>query len=579
MEYEDPQAKNLIAKMGAIKIEFIRPLTIKEYIQEFIEKNKRLIELKPDGIFENFDQFIKHCKERLKKNIDSCMYEFRLTYSEQKWKIRRTLKDFNNLLDLIYDDYEIKFKKTKSEDNKIIGEDIKKGIEKILNEPVINRKISTIHRFFEISLFNFAGMEENIVKQVALPKKSGGKKKKKIWRKFLTCFDPWLDRWFVFTNEGIGYMTRNTKKNKLFREYNFFSKNVKIELTIEDIIIIKFQIRKFELKVKKDLCMLDLASSILEAYLECPVLIDNRFGSFCQIHQKNSVHHYVNGAGTRNYMTDIYDELLNAKKEVLINDWFFSPQIYLKRPIEDYPESRMDLVLSHLAKKGVNIYIILYREMEEALYNNSNYAKRYLNKVHQNIHVVRHPRIFIHFWSHHEKMVIIDSNVCFMGGIDLCFGRYEEPNYPLKEPVEGKTFWKGQDYSNPRIYDFEDVDKWENCLIDKKKDPRMPWRDIAIRMRGDIVKGMKKHFLEFWNFNNIQFAYKRSILKNVNDDVLNQNKEFETRNRNTVNMQNENINNLKKGLLYKNKEGDDDLEGSKIKGMSNALNMLSRKNK
>lgn len=105
----------------------------------------------------------------------------------------------------------------------------------------------------------------------------------------------------------------------------------------------------------------------------------------------------------------------------------------MKRPKELYEHSRLDLVLTELAKRGVNIYIILYREMEEALYNNSNYAKRYLNKCHENIHVVRHPRYFIHFWSHHEKMCIIDSSVVFMGGIDLCFGRYEYPGYPLKE--------------------------------------------------------------------------------------------------------------------------------------------------
>lgn len=48
--------------------------------------------------------------------------------------------------------------------------------------------------------------------------------------------------------------------------------------------------------------------------------------------------------------------------------------------------------------------------------------------------MVRHPRLFIHFWSHHEKMCIIDAKVVFMGGIDLCFGRFEMDEYPLKEP-------------------------------------------------------------------------------------------------------------------------------------------------
>lgn len=29
------------------------------------------------------------------------------------------------------------------------------------------------------------------------------------------------------------------------------------------------------------------------------------------------------------------------------------------------------------------------------------------------------------FWSHHEKMVAIDQSIVFMGGIDLCFGRWD----------------------------------------------------------------------------------------------------------------------------------------------------------
>jgi phospholipase D1/2 len=27
-------------------------------------------------------------------------------------------------------------------------------------------------------------------------------------------------------------------------------------------------------------------------------------------------------------------------------------------------------------------------------------------------------------WAHHEKLVIIDQSLAFVGGIDLCYGRY-----------------------------------------------------------------------------------------------------------------------------------------------------------
>lgn len=37
-------------------------------------------------------------------------------------------------------------------------------------------------------------------------------------------------------------------------------------------------------------------------------------------------------------------------------------------------------------------------------------------------------------YSHHEKMVVIDNNVGFMGGLDLCFGRMDTQKHYLFEP-------------------------------------------------------------------------------------------------------------------------------------------------
>ncbi|CAA2969309.1 phospholipase D zeta 1 [Olea europaea subsp. europaea] len=33
--------------------------------------------------------------------------------------------------------------------------------------------------------------------------------------------------------------------------------------------------------------------------------------------------------------------------------------------------------------------------------------------------------------SHHEKLVIVDHNICFIGGLDLCFGRYDATNHKV----------------------------------------------------------------------------------------------------------------------------------------------------
>lgn len=39
---------------------------------------------------------------------------------------------------------------------------------------------------------------------------------------------------------------------------------------------------------------------------------------------------------------------------------------------------------------------------------------------------MRHPDNLIPLlWSHHEKMVIIDQKIGFMGGLDICYGRMD----------------------------------------------------------------------------------------------------------------------------------------------------------
>jgi len=34
-------------------------------------------------------------------------------------------------------------------------------------------------------------------------------------------------------------------------------------------------------------------------------------------------------------------------------------------------------------------------------------------------------------WSHHEKMVVVDQSVGFLGGLDLCYGRMDSNDHKL----------------------------------------------------------------------------------------------------------------------------------------------------
>lgn len=71
--------------------------------------------------------------------------------------------------------------------------------------------------------------------------------------------------------------------------------------------------------------------------------------------------------------------------------------------------------------------------------------------MHDNIKVYRHPNDAIPIlWSHHEKMCIIDQEIGFMGGLDICYGRWDNPTHNLKDPG---YLWDGADYCNARIRD------------------------------------------------------------------------------------------------------------------------------
>lgn len=110
------------------------------------------------------------------------------------------------------------------------------------------------------------------------------------------------------------------------------------------------------------------------------------------------------------------------------------------------------------AERGVKVHVIVYKEVEQALTLDSAHTRHAL-EVHPNIGVFRHPdhapagydirsdfqklslnnfdlanasggalkNLFgsglddvVLFWAHHEKLLCIDREIAFMGGLDMC---------------------------------------------------------------------------------------------------------------------------------------------------------------
>ncbi|DAZ95899.1 TPA: hypothetical protein N0F65_012610 [Lagenidium giganteum] len=199
----------------------------------------------------------------------------------------------------------------------------------------------------------------------------------------------------------------------------------------------------------------------------------------------------------------IYESIRSAKKEIYIAGWWICPSIHLLRPAALYPHSRLDQVLLKKAEEGVEIYILMYKEVSVALTLNSNFSKQTFRRLHPKIHVLRDPDFLMKhlgMWSHHEKIVSVDQKVSFVGGLDLCFGRWDTPNHDLFDHSTERTKFVGKDYSNPRVKDFIDVHLPEKDLIDRDKVPRMPWHDCHCRLEGQPARDVARHFIQRWNY-------------------------------------------------------------------------------
>ncbi|XP_032487528.1 phospholipase D1 isoform X3 [Phocoena sinus] len=162
-------------------------------------------------------------------------------------------------------------------------------------------------------------------------------------------------------------------------------------------------------------------------------LKDHRFGSYAAIQENTLAKWYVNAKG---YFEDVANAMEEAKEEIFITDWWLSPEIFLKRPVVEGNRWRLDCILKRKAQQGVRIFIMLYKEVELALGINSEYSKRTLMHLHPNIKVMRHPdhvSSSVYLWAHHEKLIIIDQSVAFVGGIDLAYGRWDDNEHRLTD--------------------------------------------------------------------------------------------------------------------------------------------------
>ncbi|KAJ6440521.1 phospholipase D1 (PLD1) [Purpureocillium lavendulum] len=271
--------------------------------------------------------------------------------------------------------------------------------------------------------------------------------------------------------------------------------------------------RKVRLFSRYQSVMRQFEESINEMLRQTPWYEQKRFDSFAPVRTGVFAQWLVDG---RDYMWNVSRAINMARDVIYIHDWWLSPELYMRRPAAISQKWRLDRLLQKKAREGVKIFVIVYRNVEAAIPIDSEYTKFSLLNLHPNIFVQRSPNQFKKnqfFFAHHEKICVVDHDVAFVGGIDLCFGRWDCPQHPIvddkptgfemtEQPKDAEhcQLFPGKDYSNPRVQDFFRLNEPYEEMYDRSKVPRMPWHDVSMQVVGQPARDLTRHFVQRWNY-------------------------------------------------------------------------------
>ena len=476
------------------------------------------------------DEILKETQLEPKENLD--LLKIELIFSgkkEFKWEVYRTPKEtkefFKKLYKSIQKDKTVNNSEcigTLSELKEIKDENIvqvKEELEKIIKNEYFKDNV-IINEFLNIGGSSFS-IYNNGIKPFEgwVGKKADPHCLRKVFAVACKCLECWIfkqynERWFVLKDDMITYS--NNSQSRGGKHAYFFDENIKAQRSGKYNITITNLSRMLELKFKtyfeRELWFEELEKRIKKYKI---IIKNNKYKAYTNEKKNNYAHWFIDG---KDYFEDLYEKLMDAKKTIFITDWWLSPEVWLKRPVleSDYIKStkikeeklsRLMDILKFKAEKGVKIYILIYYECSLALTLNSKFTQDTLEKLHKNIKVTRHPdNKFDLLWSHHEKLVVIDQQIGYVGGLDLCWGRYDLHDHPIIEMPnsEKKYYFPFIDYSNARICDFTNVDNYLKESVPREECIRMPWHDVHTRLIGPIVGDIARHFVERWNHDNYE---------------------------------------------------------------------------
>ncbi|KAJ8565404.1 hypothetical protein K7X08_007980 [Anisodus acutangulus] len=237
---------------------------------------------------------------------------------------------------------------------------------------------------------------------------------------------------------------------------------------------------------------------------------------------------YVHGKCWR----DIFDAIRQARRLIYITGWSVWHKVKLVRNDASVGDYTLGDLLKSKSQEGVRVLLLIWDDptsrsilgyKTDGVMATHDEETRIFFK-HSSVKVLLCPRVAgkHHSWvkqrevgviyTHHQKTVIVDADagnnrrkiIAFVGGLDLCDGRYDTPEHPLFRSL--KTV-HSEDYHNPTY-----AGSTAGC-------PREPWHDLHSKIDGPAAYDVLTNFEERW----LKASKPRGIKKlktSYDDDLL-----------------------------------------------------------
>ncbi|KAL6519552.1 Phospholipase D beta 1, partial [Orobanche minor] len=221
--------------------------------------------------------------------------------------------------------------------------------------------------------------------------------------------------------------------------------------------------------------------------------------------------HYIHGKCWR----DIFDAIRHARRLIYITGWSVWHKVRLVRDDNSMSDYTLGELLKSKSQEGVRVLLLVWDDptsrsilgykTDGVMQTHDEETRRFFK--HSSVQVLLCPRVAgkRHSWvkqrevgviyTHHQKTVVVDADagnnrrriIAFLGGLDLCDGRYDTPQHPIFRTLQTLH---SDDYHNP-TYVFREQGNVAGC-------PREPWHDLHCKIDGPAAYDVLSNFEERW---------------------------------------------------------------------------------